>query len=441
MTRSALSSLASRFLWLPLALACAGSVCAADTDDGFPLIAQALQARSHLIFTARQDILWTTTPTGSAAVQIVTDIVQNGRRARMTYRFPSEAAGRVMVDDGVHASLYDPAHHTLLVGQTQTEDALTAAAVPTLLRRNYRCLRLRRETVNGCLCDVVALRPRTPLRCSKTVWIDRVHHAILRAEEYDGDGNRRYVSSYETIVFARHLPSDALAFPPAAAKAARRQVKTQTVAVTNPARALALAGVPGRLPAWLPPGYVLLRCAVVRMNKAAPCVLLRYGDGLKTLTVFEQVSEPSPSGEAAPANSLARWGQRAWTRRDGSVSSVVRGDVALSPALGAELIRALAPNASAILQRAVRQDFGPSAANLATDLRRRGWGFVQIGALCLLRKEKPQSQKRIQALLTQGRSWTQLAASMGADALESRGRAWVASSLAAGPKHERKNKK
>lgn len=434
---SAPFSLASRLLWLPLALVGIAGVCAADTPDGFALVSQALRVRSHLVFTARQDILWTTT-SPSGAVQIITDIVQNGPRARMTYRFPPEAAGRVMVDDGVHASLYDPIRRILVIGQTQSEDSL--AKTSTLLRRNYRCLQLRRETVNGRLCDVVALRPRVEPGCSKTVWIDRAHHAILRAEEYDDSGNRRYVSSYETISFPRRLPSSALALPPAASQAARRQITARSIAVANAAHALTLAGVPGRLPAWLPRGYVLLHCAVVHTGKSGPAVLLRYGNGLKTLSVFEQVRETPPP---AVGHSLARWGQQTWTRRDGRVQIVVRGDLALAPSLGAEMLRALAPSAVSTLQRAAKQDFGPAAANLAQTLRRRGWGFEQISALCLFQKKKPQSQKRIKALLARGRTWAQIAAGVGvsADAQENRGRAWVKSSLAARPGSEGNKKK
>ena len=443
MTRRAPSSLASRLLWLPLVLSCTAGACADRGDtpgDGFSLVAQALRARSRLVFTARQDIVWITTAgaQGGGMVQIVADIAQSGRRARMTYRFPPEAAGRVMADDGVRASLYDPARRTLLVGQTQAEDAQTAAAVPALLRRNYRCLRLRRESVNGCPCDVVALQPRTGPGCSKTVWIDRAHRAILRAEEYDCDGNRRYVSSYETISFARRLPPGGLGLPPLAGGAARREIAVQHFAAASAPRAFDQAGVPGRLPAWLPRGYVLLRCAVVRAGRGGPSVLLGYGDGLKTLTVFEQTSGQPP----ASGRGLARWGQQAWTRRDGRVSAIVRGDLALAPALGAEMISALAPTASPSLLRATGQDFGPEAANLAVGLHRRGWGFEQIGALCLFQKERPESRKRVRALLAQGRPWPQIAAGTGADAdaLESQARAWVASSLAAGHGNEGKKR-
>lgn len=411
----------------------------AATDDGYSLILQAVQAKRRLVFTGRQDILWNRAPEGGASVQIVADVARQRGRSRTTYRFPPESAGRVLVDDGVQASLFDPTRRVLMTGPTMLEDH--PAQSPTLLallRRNYRCLRVRRETVNGCSCDVVALRPRSQPTPCKMLWVDRTRHALLRVEEYDAGGCRRYVSSYETIRFPAHLAAAALALPPLARHATRRKMALRPVPLGKAPQAFRLAGVAGRLPAWLPSGYRLLNCAVFRPEGSAPAVMLRYGDGLKSFTVMEDVSSaPGPASDdpARLNQDLGRLGQQAWVRRDGPVRTVVRGDLALAPALGAEMLAALDPAASEGLTKALAQDFSPSAANLGTQLRRRGWGYEQIAALLLFQKAHPGGAARIRVLLARGMDWPRLAAQVGADVdtLESQSRAWVAASLS--PKH------
>ncbi len=424
---------------LSLGVELRGAACVAPrgcsaSDDAFSLVAQALQAKLHLTYTACQDILWTGDGDGTDMTQIVVDIARAGRRSRMTYRFPLDSAGRVMLDDGVHAYLYDPAQSALLIGQSASEDQ-TAAAPETLalLRRNYACVCVRREPMNGAFCDVVAVRPHAGDGPYKVFWIDRRRHAILRTEEYDAQGCRRYVSSYETIQFVSRLPASALALPPASRKASVRRVAVQTLAPADASQAFAAAHLSGRLPAWSPPGYTLLRCAVVSPAGPGKAVLLHYGDGLKTLTVLEEPDTGAQPSQAELNQALSRYGQQAWVRDEGGLRTVVRGDLSLSPSLGAEMLTALGARAASALAHGLSSDFGAGAAGRAVRLRRQGWGYEQIGALCLWAKAHPRATARLHSLLVRSVSWPKLASALGADAdaWETPARSWVAATVSA----------
>lgn len=399
--------------------------------NGFALVAQALQARLRLIYRARQDILWMT-PTGGMA-QVVADIARAGRRTRITYRFPPEAAGRVMLDDGVRYSLYDPSHRALIVSQSAADDQTAASpATLVLLRRNYRCLCLSREAVNGQTCDVVAIRPRVHDGPSKRLWIDAARHAILRTEEYDAQGCRRYVSFYETIQFLPHLPTGDLDLPGPARRAATQRMSVQSLKAASAPRAFTLAGVVGRLPAWRPWGFALMHCSVIGAHSGTKSVLLDYSDGLKSLVVLEEPSAGAHPTSTELNRALARYGQQAWVQEDGRLRTVVRGDLSLPDALGAEMMQALSARTDGILSRGLAHDFGRAAAHQGALLRRTGWGYDQISALCLWQKSHPRLRARLKPLLNRNAPWSRIANVFGAEAasLTSRSRAWVASTLA-----------
>ncbi len=366
--------------------------------------------------------------------QVVADIARAGRRTSITYRYPPEAAGRVMLDDGVRASLYDPTHRALFVGQSSADD-LSAASPETLdlLRRNYRCLLLGREALNGRVCDVVSLCPRARNGPSKRLWIDTGRRAILRTEEYDARGCRRYVSFYETVQFLPRLPADALKLPRAAQEAGTRRTTVPARQAASAPQAFSAAGIAGRVPAWCPNGFALMHCSVISPEPGVKAVLLHYSDGLKSLVVLEEPRAGAHPEAAGLNRALARYGQQAWVQEDGRLRIVVRGDLSLPSSLGCEMMQTLGPGADGVLARGLAHDFGGAAARRGALLRRAGWGYDQISALCLWERSRPRLRARAASLLARDPSWPRLAEAFGAEAatLTIRSRAWVASTLAA----------
>jgi hypothetical protein len=419
---------------IPLCAAQAGPPRGCNSpSDAFSLVSQALRAKAHVIYIARQDILWTSPASQEDMPQIVVDIDRSGHRCRMVYQFPPDTAGRVMLDDGAHSFLYDPSRLVLFIGQSVSEDQNAASPeMLTLLHHNYGCLRLRREPMNGESCDVVAIRPHSGSGPSKILWIDVRRHAILRTEEYDAQGSRCYVSSFEAIQFPGRLPKSALTLPPASRKAALRRIAAQNFSLANTSQAFAAAHLVGRLPAWSPPGYTLLHCAVLSPTDQPKAVLLRYGDGLKTLTVTEESDTGRQPAQADINLALARYGQQAWVRDEGGLCTIVRGDLSLPPALGGEMLSALSARTARLLSQGLSRDFGPGTAQRAARLRHQGWGYEQISALSLWANSHPQDSARLHALLAQGLSWSKAAASLELDQWEAQARSWVTTTISAG---------
>lgn len=78
-----------------------------NRQDGFRLVAQALQARTHQTFTGRQVIQFTAGK-GQQWMRVVADLAREGRCSRMDYRFPASVADMVIADDGVHLRQFHP---------------------------------------------------------------------------------------------------------------------------------------------------------------------------------------------------------------------------------------------------------------------------------------------------------------------------------------------
>lgn len=419
----------------------AGSVCAAPADEPFSLLARAMRSRSSLVYTARQSVIIVSPRVTGGMTQIVVDIARDRRRARLTYQLPPEAAGRILADDGTRTEQFEPSLQARLLGRARPpdEDAAARENMLALLRRNYSCTRVRRESVNDRLCDVVALQPRCWDGPRRLCWIDRRNHAVLRTEEYDADGCRLYVSSYDWIHFAPHIPARLLGLPPSALSAPVRPSAAPPRLVSGPDRAFIEAGLPGRTPAWLPPGYRLLSSAVWNKRAGGKAVILRLGDGLQTLTVVQEAMEagqPDTARQQQQRNrQLARYGQQAWVTENDGLRVIATGDLTLPDSLGHDIQHALRRETEQSLARGLAATFGSEVARQGRALRRAGWGYEEIAALALSR------QKHLNAALwTQARRmpWPELARRrhVNAAAWDAPARRWISATLSARPRSE-----
>ena len=401
--------------------------------EAFSQVAQAIGARHALRFVARQDIVLLPPPGPAPApglMQIVTDVTRDRGRVRMVYWLPCDATNRIIVDDGVEFRQWEPARRVILVDRSHEESAATGQRMLALLHRNYLCALLRRESVNGLMCDVVAVRPRHLPAPSRLLWIERSRHAILRTEEQDAAGQRRYLSFYETFRFVPRVSAGTFSLPPAPLRPAPRPMRD----VGSVRAAFTGAGVAGRLPAWLPEGFVLVGSAVTVGERSS--ALLRYGDGLKTISVFEEASRPGDDladRQESLRKDMARYGQQAWVCGDPKLCITVLGDAALPDSLGQDLLRAFDPESEARLARGLARDFGDLSG--AERLRRRGWDYTQIVALRLYGRVRPDQMAAAAARLQLGQDWPQVAGGLRADPapLEAAARRWIADTLTVRP--------
>ncbi len=402
-------------------------------DEALGLVVRAMRAKCSQTYEARQVILWVLpAEQGGGAIQIVTQTTRAGMRSRTAYLFPPDAAGRVMADDGLQTLLYEPQKHLLLASPSVAREmAADSRAMSTLLRRNYQAQIARHERINGCLCAVVLLRRRGQDGPYKVLWIDQAHPFVLRQEEHDADGACRYVSSYDSITFCKHLPDEALRLPPDAAFAARRALQEAPLdpAPSHVIQALTAAGVPGaRLPAWTPSGYALLRVARVTLpGGGLPMAQLRYSDGLRTLTVLEGAANTPLPPPVLLSRALARYGQQAWVQDAGGQRTLVRSELSGPPEAGQEMLAALLPQTEARLLRGLAQDFGAAAPKQAAALRRDGWDWAQVTALAIYGQAHPQSHASVRAMLGRRQGWPAIARRLRADmgTLDAQARAWI----------------
>jgi len=407
---------------------------AAAASDTFALVAQAMQTKAGGTYQGRQTILWSLPAAqGGGMMEIVTAAAHHGLRSRLTYLFPPNAAGRVMTDDGVQTSLYEPQKRCVLVSPSVSREAKADRQLMLgLMRRNYTCTVVRRERLDGRLCAVVAICPRSLEGPYKLCWIDLSHPFVLRLEEYDQAGCRRYVSAYDSISFSSCLPDSALGLPPAARHAPRRIVR-ETLSVSlscPPARVWTQAGFAGRFPAWLPRGYAGLRLSLLSPPASAPLLTqMRCSDGLQTLTITESKAfGPMPS--LAMLNSaLAHYGQQAWMLDCRGVRITVRGDLSLPPDVGAEMARALSSGTKQRLARAFGHQFGPAADKQRQTWGRVGWDYVAMVSAALFLRQHPQQSSAFHALLGKQQMWPAVGRRLHADmgALDAQARAWIAS--------------
>lgn len=415
---------------------------AAPADDPFSLLARAMRSRTSLAYTARQSVVIVSPRVPGGMTQIVVDIARDRRRARLTYQLPPEAAGRILADDGGRTEQFEPSLHLRVLGRARppAEEAAVREKMLTLLRRNYVCTRVRRESVNDRLCDVVALQSRRLDGPHRLCWIDRRSHAILRTEEYDADGCRLYVSSYDWIHFAPHVPARLLVLPPSALSAPARSAAAPPRPVSGPDRAFVEAGLTaGQTPAWLPPGYRLLSSAVWTRRAGGKAVILLCGDGLQTLTVVQETMEtgqPDAERQQQMRNrQMARYGQQAWVMESDGRRVIVTGDLTLPDSLGQDVQRALRRETEQSLSRALAGTFGPEVARQGRALRRAGWGYEEIAALALSRKKQMDD-----ALWTQARrtSWPEMARrqQINPAAWDAPARRWISATLSARPRSE-----
>ena len=271
---------------------------------------------------------------------------------------------------------WERSRHVILVEGSREETAAAQRRMLALLHRNYCCAALMPATVNGLPCEVVQISPRPGhAGPSRLLWIERQRHAILRTEEFDTTGARRYLSFFETFRYIRPPKLRLFALPSGIPACRVRQALRDR---PDFQAAVAGSGLSGRLPAWLPPGYALLGCAACGGPIGQRSVLLRYSDGLEMISVLET------SGHRSDARSWP--GCRTWVREMPPLCVSVIGDDTLPSGMGQDILLALEPRTGAALRQGITRAFGPSAQALAVRLRRQGWGYDRIAALCLGRR-------------------------------------------------------
>ena len=364
-----------------------------DTSpNAFSVLARAMRAKLRQTYTAHQEILFASGPPGARWTRVVADVARDGRRSRMTYRFPPSVADLIVADTGKVVWQSQPSCHLFLVRKSPSDGG---EAELSLLHRNYRFHLKERMRLDGFLCDRVAVVPRYAPGPWRICWIDRVHRTILRTEEYDSASNRQYLSTLTAIRFVSALPSHWFSLKPPLGTIAQAASSASEMPF---ARAWVASGRIGRSPCWLPRGWALLYCTPILRPGGEQALRLKFGDGLKNLSVFQEALSPGlpplPIQQKMLREQLGSYGQQAWVMEGGGIRVTVVGDSTLPAETGREMLRSLLPQTEQTLSHALNRDFGPRAAERGGALRQQGWDYEQIAARLLQRRSPDHLQEK-----------------------------------------------
>lgn len=204
---------------------------------------------------------------------------RNGARSRMEYT-SGPMRGDMVIDDGTAVYRLDQSSQTVYVAISPP-----ASYNVKLLLASYNPVSLGTETVARRESQVVRLEPRTSGNPKAKLWIDTQTGVVLRNERYSYDGKLATKSVFTAIEFPSKL-SVALFTPPPQWKKVTFTSDTSPVTV---ARIKAETGFEPLKPSYLPQGYVLEGYYNRHTGSGRPAAVLKYTDGLNSITVFERL--------------------------------------------------------------------------------------------------------------------------------------------------------
>lgn len=219
----------------------------------------------------------------------VLSVLGNGRSLRLDRETPHKSSERTRRDgkrgDRSRFSLDRKRMGTL--SQKEVE----------LLTQNYIFDATPADPIAGQNVDLVTVAPRFEARPTKHLYLARDTGVILRIEDFDPDGNLRFMSVYTQIGFEEEAIQQKLAewrrdekFP-----IEKRRRRSQPITFDEAKKVLDDKLIE---PTYLPPGFDLLEARYFKHR--SDTVYLRYTDGMLTFTVFESKSKQGTNRNGRP---------------------------------------------------------------------------------------------------------------------------------------------
>lgn len=156
-----------------------------------------------------------------------------------------------------------------------------------LLAQNYTFDSVAADPIAGQETDLVTVSPRFEARPTKRLYLARDTGIILRIEDFDSDGNLRFMSVYTQISFEAEAIQQKLAERNRDGKSTveRRRRRSQPITFDEANKVLDNRLI---VPTYLPPGFALLEARYFKHR--SDTVYLRYTDGMLIFTLFESSS-------------------------------------------------------------------------------------------------------------------------------------------------------
>jgi outer membrane lipoprotein-sorting protein len=220
-------------------------------------------------------------------------------RTRFEFLSPDDVAGRVVVDDGLKTTHYEPRLNIAFVGPTMAVPQDAAVRLPA---DRYRVRLLGAEEVIGRQAVVLSLWPQGGRR-ERRLWIDRLTGVALRTEERDPDEGLVATAYFTRISFGLNLPGALFTLRlPAGARVVTQEAPGMPL-LTLPALEQRV-GFKIPVPETLP-GAFTLRGGVPVRDGPVIAAHLRYSDGVRALALFvAPASRLGPAGQGDPVTTL-----------------------------------------------------------------------------------------------------------------------------------------
>ena len=153
-----------------------------------------------------------------------------------------------------------------------------------LLAQNYTFDSTPADPIVGQQTDLVTISPRFEARPTKRLYLAHNTGIILRIEDFDSDGNLRFMSVYTHISFEEAAIQQQLAewHRDEKSPVEKRRRRSQPITLDEAKTVLDNKLIE---PTYLPPGFQLLETRYFKHRSET--VYLRYTDGMLTFTVFE----------------------------------------------------------------------------------------------------------------------------------------------------------
>jgi len=279
----------------------AGAICAPpqannNTPPRNPIgwLKRTFKAQSRLSFVGRQRTLVNRARGPVRAEQAVSHA--GDRAVRIDYiSGPKAVSGEQIVDDGTTFWHYIPSRNTLETG-------------PSRIRRQHNRVRqlinqIQQGTLGvsisgeaniaGNACTIVDVRPVSGFGPWRRLWIDHDTYLQLKVEEYRTDGSLLSESEFTQISIVNDIQQATFGAPVTPPNVIRKTAALPHSGSLKEAQKK--ISFPIRQPAYLPAGYTFQSAEVSRF-RSSQMVILRYVNGLNTISVFQI---PADAGEAA----------------------------------------------------------------------------------------------------------------------------------------------
>ena len=188
-----------------------------------------------------------------------------------------------------------------------------------LLAQNYTFDSVPAEPIAGQDTDLVTVSSRFEARPAIRLYLARDTGIILRIEDFDSNGNLRFMSVYTQINFEEEVVKQKLAEWRRDEKSPveKRRRRSQPITFDEAKKVLEDKLVE---PTYLPPGFEFLEARYFKHR--LDTVYLRYTDGMLTFTLFESKSgqERNRAGKRESAQHLEIQGVAARHEKRGSTN-------------------------------------------------------------------------------------------------------------------------